>query len=449
MLILILKWVVSIFDAAFLVWAIREYTGCRFRVEKVAVLILTVSVLNLILNVGTQYVPPSVAFLMACGGIVAIVALYRALLDGVGTHEVLYPFAMILLTNGIVGYVLGCMTPEESYRLPGHFAGLDSFMRSQLLLYIFNVPVIWRLGIIRKRRMKGVEDHVLWFPAVLLLPALVILLTMLDPQFWSRTGWHGGFSPGGLIVLEYLMLVGMDASLVQKNVLSSRVRAEKEILQACNHHLSLVVDELRGMKHNQENLLSSVMGYLYCEDYDGLKGFVGNALENIRSIDEGYTAVLLNLKEPGLMGIVLDKVRRMKAAGITYELRCPEPIPETFMGPVRLCEIVGILLDNAVEAAAQAGELKRVEADIRAEGSRLVITVSNTVSEHPDILNIFRKGWSSRGSSRGLGLWRLKRVVHGDAEGTIECHSESGWFEIAVGIAAVNSSPLKGVLSHI
>ena len=75
--------------------------------------------------------------------------------------------------------------------------------------------------------------------------------------------------------------------------------------------------------------------------------------------------------------------------------------------------ILGILLDNAIEAASDCKD-KRINVTFRNEESkhRIIVIIENTYKDKKiDIDKIFEKGISSKKDHSGLGLWKIREIL--------------------------------------
>ena len=82
-----------------------------------------------------------------------------------------------------------------------------------------------------------------------------------------------------------------------------------------------------------------------------------------------------------------------------------------------LCRILGILLDNAIEAAKMCEE-KIINIQVRRDFKidRKLIIIENTYKNKSlNIDKIFEKGYSTKKNNEelhGLGLWNIRRILH-------------------------------------
>lgn len=117
----------------------------------------------------------------------------------------------------------------------------------------------------------------------------------------------------------------------------------------------------------------------------------------------------------GLKGIIYYRVNNMKALKI-------EPIisiSKNAMLPLEklsnkeyhnICKIVGILIDNAVEASKETKE-KYLFIEIYKSDSKITINIENSFKNIVNINKMNKLNYSTKGKNRGLGLYIAKRLI--------------------------------------
>jgi two-component system sensor histidine kinase AgrC len=72
--------------------------------------------------------------------------------------------------------------------------------------------------------------------------------------------------------------------------------------------------------------------------------------------------------------------------------------------------VLGNYLDNAIEAAAGA-EVKKMNISIIDDEGYLTINIENTFEAETDIKKVNNKGYSTKGTGRGYGLFICKQIL--------------------------------------
>lgn len=111
----------------------------------------------------------------------------------------------------------------------------------------------------------------------------------------------------------------------------------------------------------------------------------------------------------GLKGIVYYKMNIASDKKINYNINISKQVnikleKENYKEYVSLCKILGIIIDNAIEASEKTKH-KLLIIDAHNEKDGVVVEVTNSCKEKDiDISSLYKKGYSSKGHNRGFGL---------------------------------------------
>jgi two-component system sensor histidine kinase AgrC len=187
-------------------------------------------------------------------------------------------------------------------------------------------------------------------------------------------------------------------------------------------YLKGLVDEVRQRQHDFKNHFNVLYGLTEIEDSDTsrneLKNYLETIVERIRPVDQ-----LLNIHDTILTAIVYSKKNLAEEKNILFNAMIKNCVPEYPLKKYELVEVVGNLLDNAIEAVENNDGIKKeVNLILGAENGVPIIQVENTKDIscviEPD--KIFEKGFSTKeGKNRGYGLYNIKQLIH-YYNGTIE-----------------------------
>lgn len=119
---------------------------------------------------------------------------------------------------------------------------------------------------------------------------------------------------------------------------------------------------------------------------------------------------------PGLKGIVYYKMNIASDKKINYNINISKQVnikleKENYKEYVSLCKILGIIIDNAIEASEKTKD-KLLIIDAYNEKDGIVIEVTNSCKEKDmDISSLYKKGYSSKGNNRGFGLYIARMLL--------------------------------------
>ncbi len=212
-----------------------------------------------------------------------------------------------------------------------------------------------------------------------------------------------------LMVIMYILVKSISKDLEIKNQ-----HQQFENLQQYTSNLETLYTDMRTFRHDYINIISSMIGYIENKDMNGLEEHFN---KNILPISKGIESnnfklgLLKNLKLIELKGIVSSKVIRAQELGIDVFIDIAEPIEKIDMNIIDLCRCIGILIDNAVDAALKCTSPQLKIAFINKKDSVIIIVINNYCGEMPVISKMFKKGFSTKGENRGLGLSNLKDII--------------------------------------
>ncbi|SFU39969.1 two-component system, AgrA family, sensor histidine kinase AgrC [Clostridium sp. DSM 8431] len=191
-------------------------------------------------------------------------------------------------------------------------------------------------------------------------------------------------------------------------------QAELENLREYTNNLEDVYTEMRKFRHDYINVISSMSAFIEEKDMDGLKEYFNDNIYplNSRMDKNNYKLGLLkNILMQEVKGVISTKVIRAQELGIDVIIDIVDVIDNIKMDKVDLIRVLGIILDNAIEAAENS-DAKIINIAIIKKEKSVVIVITNTYGG--DILPVskmFKAGVSTKGENRGLGLNNLKEII--------------------------------------
>lgn len=198
-------------------------------------------------------------------------------------------------------------------------------------------------------------------------------------------------------------------------VINFRRHDEIHILSAQLSQIQQYVENLRTLRHEHLNWISTIGGLLQMKEYDRALKMVQSESSNQQSLIDSISSMFKNRL---IAGLLFGKFHRAKELGLEmcFTPGCslsaqPKPINEN-----ELASILGNLLDNAFEATLKNPDSNKIiECYISDEGQELVIEVSdNGLGIEPHISErIFTRGVTSKnnGGDHGIGLYLVKTYV--------------------------------------
>ena len=93
------------------------------------------------------------------------------------------------------------------------------------------------------------------------------------------------------------------------------------------------------------------------------------------------------------------------------------------MRPLDLITIISILCDNAIEATVLADEPKLSIAIFKMENQSVIVVENSTKEAYIDVTPLKQRGFSTKGTGRGLGLANIEEILFRYDNVTLETES--------------------------
>ncbi|MBK5071502.1 sensor histidine kinase DpiB [Budviciaceae bacterium CWB-B4] len=197
-------------------------------------------------------------------------------------------------------------------------------------------------------------------------------------------------------------------------VVSFRRHDEINTLSAQLSQIQQYVENLRTLRHEHLNWISTIGGLLQLKEYDRALEMVKFESSNQQSLIDSISQMFKNRL---IAGLLFGKYHRAKELGLEIQFT-PGSTLSANINPLtenELASILGNLLNNAFEATLKNPDSnKLIEFFISDEGSELIIEVSdNGCGIEPDIRDtIFTRGVTSKNSGdHGIGLYLVKTYI--------------------------------------
>lgn len=185
-------------------------------------------------------------------------------------------------------------------------------------------------------------------------------------------------------------------------------------LKEYTNMLEYVSNDLRNFKHDYINILQIMDEYIKSDNIEGLKKFFKHDLVpgSKKILDKDICFMLLqHIKIDPLKAIISSKIINAQSKNIKVKIEIIDDINELSINLIDICRIVGILLDNAIEAT-ELCDNKFINFLIFKDEKSTSLIINNSCNEStPPIHKIYQKNFSTKGFNRGIGLKFVKTII--------------------------------------
>lgn len=219
------------------------------------------------------------------------------------------------------------------------------------------------------------------------------------------------------IVIYYLLAKYSNRSLIE---------AENQQLKQHTDYQNTIIEEtkrqhdtLRKMKHEFNNNIGVINSLLNENKISEAREFINEYYRH-----EKKTKVLVQTGNSFIDAILNTKIT--EASRYDIEVSVSTISLGDFPDSMRLCSLLGNLLDNAIRASEQSSE-KLIKIDISKDGSCLTVNVKNSIDSSVLDVNPHLKSDKADTSSHGYGI-KIIRDIARSFDGFVDFYEEMGFF---------------------
>ena len=223
----------------------------------------------------------------------------------------------------------------------------------------------------------------------------------------------------GLLALNIICLY-ITISLNQSNRTAEELKLKEQQLKHEVQYAQSVrsqYQEMRRIRHDIKQQLATISGLQFEGKYDKAQKYISDITNGIEQLD-----MFMDVGNDFVNAILNSKLSAAKSKGI--EVLC------NFSGKIEgineydLCNLIGNMLDNAVEAAENAGDNAVIEVSLFSDKHKMIFTVSNSISKSVLNSNPELKTVKDEPDLHGFGVKTIKAIA-AKYDGNVDFYEEN------------------------
>lgn len=314
-------------------------------------------------------------------------------------------YILMFITDIIASLILMNLTVPTNPNVINLLKALGTLLNSILIFGLFKINYFVNLlnkflSMIMKKEAK-----------ILTIFAILLLITLWCMGFEYRL--HASFVSFVSLITIVIFLCLMVSVMVYQYFNNKEVENEKQQLQVLMHEYENVLNQTSENRHEMLNdllILRSIADKNSSEFTRTLDGI-------IRQYDtkkfKKYTSLA---KLPtGVKGMIYYKIAFINENEINFDTVVNGVDYAKFEAMdkdlyYKVCKILGILMDNAIDACVDSNK-KKLVVSVYTENEDLCVEIDNSYSGIVDKDGIKKKGYTTKGKNHGYGLTILNRIV--------------------------------------
>lgn len=217
-------------------------------------------------------------------------------------------------------------------------------------------------------------------------------------------------------ILNFILLISfLILSIFSFTRILKLANTKKDLANAedYNKSLEILYDEVKGFKHDFDNIVSTLDGFIEIDDMTGLKQYFNEVKKDCKITNNLSIINPRTINNPGIYSLLNNKYFKATNSGVSFDINYFIDLNNVDINLYHFSRILGILLDNAIEEA-QLCENKLVKISFIREtrNNRAVVTIKNSyLNKDVNTEKIFEKGLSGKEHHSGIGLWEVRNYI--------------------------------------
>ncbi|MEB8125519.1 GHKL domain-containing protein [Staphylococcus succinus] len=267
----------------------------------------------------------------------------------------------------------------------------------------------------------------------LLLIALLLLYSYVPNKIMSFADIKFVVVMYAVFIITIAILIITISFSIIRQIQYKRNMQEIENYYKYTLQIENINNEMRKFRHDYVNILSTMSEFIRESDMDGLKKYFNEEILPMQDSMQMNTIKINgieNLKVREIKGLLTTKILQAQEKSIRISIEVPEPIERIDMPIINLSRVIGIVLDNAIEASEKIEDdpLIRIAFIKDNDDSVMFIVMNKCEPNMPRIHTLFQENFSTKGKNRGLGLSTLKELTDATSNVLLDTTIDNDYF---------------------
>lgn len=294
---------------------------------------------------------------------------------------------------------------------------------TSLVIKLFIYDVI--IKIVRRSELKlGKREWALILSIFAIAFAIIALnqtvASNIESEFYVIMLFSAELLSGAIIVVCFYMTIALNKAQRNSEELRTLAR-QNEYSQQYAQNIKKQYNEIRRIRHDMKQTHSVVMSLLLDAKTDEAIEYLAKTAKQISNFD-----AVIDIGNDFVNAILNTKMVEAKHREIGILCSVDKEVAD--VDEVDLCNILGNMIDNAIEACEKQTDGERfIEIKIQAFAHQVLIGVANTVDKDIMRENSKLRTTKEDGENHGFGIQSIREIAN-KYDGTVQFSQENGWF---------------------
>lgn len=372
----------------------------------------------------SMFIPNEIRFLVF---IIVITVLINYILNIRNKKSVLYTIIITILlaiSEIIISSLLVLLNIDfkhmENNMIFNFVINVFVSLLSILIIYIKPIQKLMN------KLLQFFENHKRYINYLYFLLIIVYLVVSKNGlEFVLRSSYY-------VNILFLISSIGIITLVIRKELKADQLQEiNSQMLNYVTKYEKIITEQGKA-NHEFKNQLMVIKGYAKMNDSKKLIDYLDSITDDAKKTYSSYLiSQLNNFPDGGIKGLLYYKLSIMEDMNISYDINVGNGVKrklsslETNMYK-NITKILGVLLDNAIEAASKS-ENKKVLIITKKSDDKIIFSIYNTYTGKID-LNKIGTGYTTKGKGRGYGLRLVEDIISSNNSFDINRYLEDNYY---------------------
>lgn len=184
-------------------------------------------------------------------------------------------------------------------------------------------------------------------------------------------------------------------------------------VQSHNNILSNLYDNVKAFKHDFNNIVYTIGGFINNNDMENLKKYYKSLSKDCQRVNNMAILSPKAINNSGIYNLLIEKYKKAELVNVEIKIEAFLDFTKLNMSIYEFSRILGIFIDNSIESAALTSE-KIINIIFRYSlntHTQLLIIENSYSNKSVDTSKIFDKGITEKENHLGMGLWEVNQIL--------------------------------------
>ncbi|WP_412521431.1 quorum-sensing sensor histidine kinase AgrC [Staphylococcus simulans] len=328
-------------------------------------------------------------------------------------------YSLLTMVGSVLILYLGNLSAMSVFILLDAYDPKRIFLNILYLVLFTIVALLLAYAVrylIKKLKNSYLSSNKLYISTVTVFLTLSFVLLFLFMPYSVNT--PGTFKTVMVIYISFILAIVVLVIVISFTVLRE-MKYKRQVEEIENYYkytlrIEKINNDMRKFRHDYVNILLSMSEYIRDDDMPGLRAYFEKHIVPLKDNMQTNSFKInglerLQIRE--LKGLLTTKIIQAQENNVRVSVEVPDEINHISLDMIDLSRVMGIILDNAIEASTEIDDPLIQIGFMKSNKAVMIIVMNKCAKDIPKVHELFKESFSTKGPNRGLGLSTLREII--------------------------------------